>query len=213
VLSSQATRSAGQSQGTGGCYGRATMQDWHQGPWPRADDFVSALDRWAASQRTASAAASRARERSLREQAATLATWTGILVDLAEQGAPVTAVVANQHRRGRIVGVGRDFFVLDAHPGRTALVRADAVASLWPEGAGAPLPAGSRGGAIDLTLLMALALLAEQRSPVCLATTAGLETAGDLLAAGEDILTLRTDSSRRRLAYVPLQAVAWCELR
>jgi hypothetical protein len=189
------------------------MQDWHQGKQPRGDDLVAALDRWAASQRTASAAASRARERSLREQAATLATWTGVLVDLAELGAPVTAVVANQHRRGRIVGVGRDFFVLDAHPGRTALVRSDAVASLWPEAAAAPLPAGSRGGPIDLSLMTALALLAEERSPVCLATAAGLETAGDLLAAGDDVLTVRTDSSQRRLAYVPLHAVAWCELR
>jgi hypothetical protein len=189
------------------------MPDWHQEQRPRGEDLVASLDRWAASQRTASAAASRARERSLREQAATLATWTGILVDLAEQGAPVTVVVANQHHRGRIVGVGRDFFVLDAHPGRSALVRSDAVVSISPEGAAAPLPAGARGGAIDLSLMTALALLAEERSPVCLATTTGLETAGDLLAAGEDVLTVRTDSPRRRLAYLPLRAVAWCELR
>jgi hypothetical protein len=188
------------------------MHDRRQGQPARGDDFVAALDRWAAAQRAAAGAASRARERSLREQAATQARWTGILVDLAEQGAQVTAVVANRHRRGRIVGVGRDFFVLEAHPGRTGLARSDAVASLWPEH-GAALPGGTRGAAIDLSLVMALALVAEERSPVCLVTPAGLETSGDLVAVGEDVLTVRTEPPGRRLAYVPLGAVAWCELR
>jgi hypothetical protein len=179
----------------------------------RGDELVAALDRWAATQRAAAAAAGRARERSLREQAATLATWTGVLVDLAERGAPVTAVVANQRRRGRVVGVGRDFFVLDARPGRTGLARSDAVVSLWPNLAPAGPPAGARGGPIDLSLMMALALLAEERSPVCVTAATGFETTGDLIAAGEDVLTVRTESSTRRLAYVPLRSVAWCELR
>jgi hypothetical protein len=61
--------------------------------------------------------------------------------------------------------------------------------------------------------MMALALLAEERSPVSLTTTAGIETTGDLVAAGEDVLTVRTDSSRRRVAYIPLRALTWCELR
>jgi hypothetical protein len=196
------------------------MQEWHDGQ--RGDELVAALDRWAAAQRVASAAAGRARERSLREQAATLATWTGILVDLAEKRAPVTVVLANQRRRGRLVGVGSDFFVLDASPARTALGRSDAVTSLWPEDAAASLPAGGRMATIDLSLMMALALLAEERSPIRLTTTTGLEIAGALLAAGEDVLTVRTDSSAisatsatsaRRSAYLPLSAVAWCELR
>jgi hypothetical protein len=188
------------------------MQERHHEQPARGDDFLAALDRWAATQRAAAGAASRARERSLREQAAMQATWTGILVDLAEQGAPVTAVLANRPRRGRIVGVGRDFFVLEVHPGRSGLARSDAVASLWPEHGVAP-PGGMRGGAIDLSLLMALALVAEERHPVCLVTSAGLETSGELVAAGEDVLTVRTEPPGRRLAYVPLGAVAWCELR
>jgi hypothetical protein len=60
---------------------------------------------------------------------------------------------------------------------------------------------------------MALALLAEERNPVCVTTAAGVETTGELVAAGEDVLTLRIDASRRRVAYIPLSAVAWCELR
>ena len=44
--------------------------------------------------------------RSLHEQATASATWTGILVDLAEQAALVTAVVAGRRRHGRVAGIG-----------------------------------------------------------------------------------------------------------
>ena len=175
---------------------------------------MAAFATWAAQQRAESAAAGRARERSLREQAAATATWIGILVDLAEQGTRVTTLVAGQRRSGRIVGVGRDFLVLDPRYGHTTLICLDAVSTLWSDPtAAAVAPAGSRGGAIDLSLLSALALLAEQRSPVSLTMGAGLETAGDLVAVGEDVLTIRTEPPSRRLAYVPISAVALCDLR
>jgi hypothetical protein len=180
------------------------------------DELVAAFARWAAEQRTVSAAGSRSRERSLREQAAASATWAGTLVDLAERGAPVTAVIGQDRRSGRIVGVGQDFFVLDTRSGRHVLVVLGAVDALWPDQTASPLPAGpagDRGGAIDLTMMMALALLAEERAPICLTTTSGIDTAGDLLAAGEDVLTVRTEAPNRRLAHVPFSAVAICELR
>jgi hypothetical protein len=107
--------------------------------WQRGDELVAAFTTWAAEQRAESAAAGRARERSLREQAAASATWVGILVDLAEQGTRVTALVAGQRRSGRIAGVGRDFLVLDPRYGHTALIRLDAVLTLWPSN-GLPSP-------------------------------------------------------------------------
>jgi hypothetical protein len=177
------------------------------------DELVAAFARWAADQRAVSAAGSRARERSLREQAAASATWVGTLVDLAERSASVTAVTGQQRRSGRIVGVGRDFFVLDTRSGRSDLVVLGAVDALWPDQTATQLPAGDRGGAIDLSLMMALARLAEERAPICLTTTSGIETAGDLVAAGEDVLTVRTEAPNRRLAHVPFSAVAVCELR
>jgi hypothetical protein len=179
----------------------------------RGDELVAAFARWAADQRAVSAAGSRSRERSLREQAAASATWAGTLVDLAERGAPVTAVVGHQRRSGRIVGVGRDFFVLDTRSIRSALIVLSAVDAVWPDQTASPLPASDRNGAIDLTLMMALALLAEERAPVCLITTSGTESAGNLLAAGEDVLTVRTEAPNRRLVHVPFSAVAVCELR
>jgi hypothetical protein len=183
-------------------------------PGPGADELVAAFARWAADQRAATAASDRSRERSLREQAGASATWLGVLVDLAEQATAVTAVAAGQRRRGRIVGVGRDFCVLESDHGRTALVLLRAISEVRPDsGATGGLPAGDRDAAIDLSLIMALALLAEDRHPVGLVTGAGIESTGVLVAAGEDVITLRIDPLGRRLAYVPLSAVAICELR
>jgi hypothetical protein len=181
---------------------------------PGADELVAAFVRWAADQRVAAAASERSRERSLRDQAGASATWAGILVDLAEQATIVTAVVAGRSRRGRIVGVGRDFCVLESEQGRTALVLLEAISELRPESdAGRGVPAGDREAAIDLPLSTALALLAEDRHPVATFTGAGFPSTGVLLAAGQDVLTLRADPPGRRLVYVPLSAVALCELR
>src|SRR5262245_29998194 len=121
------------------------------------DDLVAAFARWAGDQRAASAVASRARERSLREQAAAAATWAGVVVDLAEQHASVTVSAAGQKRGGRVVGAGRDFFVLDgARHSRITLVALNAVGAIWPDHVAAALPAGARRGAIEMTLMMAL---------------------------------------------------------
>jgi hypothetical protein len=181
--------------------------------WERTDELVAAFGRWAAAQRTESAATSRARERSLREQAAASATWIGTLVDLAEHRTEVTVAVNQKRRRGRLVGVGRDFCVLDhAGQGQTDLVALGAVSALWPDPAATPFASGARDGTIDLTLSMAFALLVEQRARIRLVTRTGDETAGDLITAGEDLLTVRTEPPTRRLVYVPLGAVAICEL-
>ena len=97
------------------------------------DELVAAFVRWAADQRAATAAADRARARSLRDQATAAATWAGLLVDLAERLASVTTVVAGQQRSGRLVGVGRDFCVLQSDHGRTALIAVGEIAQLWPD--------------------------------------------------------------------------------
>jgi hypothetical protein len=181
---------------------------------PGGEELVAAFTRWAADERSAAAAANRSRTRSLQEQAASSATWAGILLDLAEQGTPVSVVVAGRRRSGRIACVGRDFCVIDSGPGQTALIRVAAMEELRPDSdsvAGAP--AGDRESALDLSLVTVLSLLAEDRSSVGLVTSAGLETTGHLIAAGEDVLTVRTDPPTRRLVYVPLGAVAVCELR
>ena len=53
------------------------------------DDLLARLDRWVSDARSDEAAAARARERWLKQAADESATFSGVLFDLAERGAPV----------------------------------------------------------------------------------------------------------------------------
>lgn len=195
------------------------------------EELVAQFTRWAAAQRAAEAVDRRTRERSLRDQAVGSATWTGLVVDLAERSAPVVMMVGAHRRRGRLVGVGQGFCVLEQPNGRPALVALGAIAALAPDQAGpsaAGAPSGNREPELRLSLAAALAALAEERSPVVVVLAGGHQESGQLIAAGEDVLTLRTDGAAgtsggggagvagvaaRRLVHVPVRAVLVCELR
>lgn len=173
------------------------------------DDLVRSLAGWAAEQRVIEAAAGRARERSLREQAGAAATFAGVLVDLAERGADVIVGSAGGRRSGRLVGVGRDFCVLEQRIGRPAIVATAAITSVRAAPA-SESPAGDRAPALELSLAAALGALADDRAPVGLYLDAGETVDGELIAAGQDVVTVR---SAARVVYVPLRAVMVCELR
>lgn len=179
-----------------------------------AEELLSAFSRWAAEERVTLAAAERARVRSLKVQSARSATWVGLLVDLAERNAAVSVTADGARLTGRIVGVARDFFVLEPAGGRPVLVTtgwATSVSAAPQEPAAGPV-GGDRRPALDLSLLSALDVLAEERSPVSI--RAGTTTfEGDLLSVGEDVLTLRSTAARRRMIHLPAYAVVWCELR
>jgi hypothetical protein len=180
------------------------------------EELVAQFARWAAGQRATDAVKRRTRERSLRDQVVGSATWAGLVVDLAEQSAPVSVTVGGQRLRGRLVGVGRDFCVLDQPSGRAALIALSALTLLAPEetpSSGVGAPGGSRAPGLQMTLAAALAALAEERSPLGLVLAGGHQVEGVLIGAGEDVLTLRTDGRGRRLAHVPLAAVWICEVR
>jgi hypothetical protein len=206
---------------------------------PSGEELIAAFADWAASQRIRAAAANRARERSLRDQAAAQATWSGLLLELAERRAGVTAAVGGRRWQGRLVGVGRDFCVLETRAGRFALIPFRAISVLWPEPLGPAIgattgpaseaatgpaigattgpaigaPASTRRPALDLSLPAALSMLVDDRYPVTVVTTSGLETAGLLVGLGDDVLTIQADPPARSLAYVPLHALSLCELR
>jgi hypothetical protein len=150
----------------------------------------------------------------LRVQSARSATWVGLLVDLAERNAAVSVTAGGTRLTGCVIGVGRDFFVLEPAAGRPVLVStgaATSVSALPEEPANSPA-AGDRRPALDLSLLSAFDALAEERAPV--AVCAGDTTfEGELVSVGEDVITLRSMSAQRRLVHLPSAAVAWCELR
>lgn len=192
------------------------------------DGLLAELARWSAHDKAARAASERSRTRSLVQQSAAAATWTGVLVDLAEGQTEVTVWLgAGAKLAGCLVGVGRDFVVLERGAGGRAgggpvLVRSDAVAALVPTpspGAIRRGPGGERPAPLELTLAGALDALAGEEAPVTV--RAGTDAiAGSLVASGEDVLTLRPGgvgaaggAGAGRLVYVPVRAVTWVELR
>lgn len=179
----------------------------------RSDDLLGQLARWAAADRTARAASERARTRSLIGQASSVATWDGLLVDLAEAGAEVAVTAGGLRMAGRVVGVGRDFAILERRPGRPALVHTGGITSLSPSSPDAPRhPGGRRPPPLGLTLAAALDALAGEETPVLIRSGPDASN-GDLVACGEDVVTLRGNGPGRRPVYIPLAGITVVELR
>ena len=175
--------------------------------------MVAAFTRWAGAERAGLAAAARTRERWLREQVAASATWLGTLVDLTERREDVTLAVGAARFVGRVVGVGRDFCVMDQPGSRPALLRVGSISAAWPASAPTrPVP-GDGTPPIDLSMNAAVASLADERTPVRLVLDGGVEVEGELVGAGEDVVTLRLPGVIRRQVYVRFDAIGACELR
>jgi hypothetical protein len=187
------------------------------------DRLWEALAGWAADARADEAARARAREGWLRRQAETEATFTGLLVDLAERHAEVVLdLAAGEHvARGWLRAVGRDVVVLATRAGRPCLVATTAIVGVRAVAeSGLPAASGDRNAPLTIGLADALGLLAGERAPVQLVLAPGGRTVtGVLLAAGVDVVTVQPAGARpgsRRTApaavAVPLAAVALCQL-
>ena len=203
-------------QGDGsGVEGEPSESDTPPGDLGRvADELVAQFARWSAAERSSGAARSRSLEKSMRDQAVASATWAGSLVDLAESHSRVAVCVGTGRLSGTLEAVGPDFCVLLRPGPRPVLVRLDRITSLRLDpAAGHRLPGGSRFPALELSLVAALSLLAEERWPVNLVLAGGDQVAGDLVAVGEDVLTVREQDGPRRSVLVPLVALDYCELR
>lgn len=176
------------------------------------DRLVASFERWAASERAAEHAAARARTAWLARQSASSATWTGVLLDLAEQGAPVVVTLGPIRLTGRLVGLGRDFCVLEQPNQRPTVIALAALTTVAPAG-GKSGPGGQRSPSLSLGFSSVLEALMEDRAPLVVHPWAGPAIDGELIAVGEDMLTVRTTEPPRRPIHVPLGAVAYCELR
>ena len=157
----------------------------------QSDPFVELLDRARADQ----AIAERARERSLREQAAEGATFAGVLVDLAEHAAPVTLrTVAGRTHRATVAAVGADVVMLRTAAGEDVLVRLGAVATVRARPGGRLHAAGRDRKPRGARLLEVLSTLAPERPRVSVVTTGSVDPVrGDLVAVGTDVVTLRLE--------------------
>ena len=172
-------------------------------------DLAERLAAFVAHARADSAAAARSREGFLRRTAPEDATFTGVLLDLAERGEPVLVAGAGGRRhRGVVRAVGADFVALRTPEGRHILLAHRGIASLRPEGR-ATEATGDRPLELPLGLAEALAVVAEDRPRVLVVTVAGDEgLAGELGAVGRDVLTVRLDGTDRPAVYVPTANLA-----
>lgn len=152
------------------------------------------------------AAVDQRRQRRLQlEVAAADATFRAALADLADAGADV-AVVSRSGRRytGRIAGVWRGVVVLRRR-GSTVLLRQVAAVS-GPE---LPVPTSTRAPD-HRTLAEELALVGTPGTSVEL-VAAGAAWAGEVLAVGADVVTVRLPGAE--VAYVSTEAVDDAVLR
>lgn len=169
------------------------------------DGLVAELTRYLAEQRVDAAAASRARERWLRQAAGEEAQVAGVLLDLAERADAVMVQGAGSRtHRGRVAGVGEDFAALRTGAG-DVLLAFDALVAIRPEGP--PLRDPSRAQTLDLSLAEALSAMAGDRPRVLVVSRDGTGLAGTLDAVGRDVLTLRTTTAAG-VVYVPIASVA-----
>lgn len=174
------------------------------------DDFRRALDHLVADTLAEDAARDRSQERVLRTVAASEATFLGIALDLAEQATPVVARIASgRTHQGTVVAVGRDFLVLRDGPKAPVFLAAAAVSSLrprpgWSEGGE---PAGARAAPLAVSLATLLAGLAGDRPRVSVVTAGDDPVAGELRAAGLDVLTIRLDGDGRPVVHVQVTAL------
>lgn len=167
------------------------------------DRLLDDLARWAGDRRADDEARSRAEEAWLRRQAEEEARFTGLVLDLAEQGATVTlTTTAGRRHHGTIKAVADDFLVLEAEGGRPVLLPYRAVATLRTN---ARTEGAVRRATLGARLVHVLASLAAERPRVIVAV--GTETlTGELRSVGKDVLALRLDEASA--VHVRLDAVS-----
>ena len=183
------------------------------GPFP-VDDLLSHLGAWRALQSVSDAAAGRARTRELLAQSASVGTWEGLLVDIAEGSAPIVATAGAFEVSGKLVGVAKDFVTVEASNGRPALLRIEALTSIRQVARGAQdrrgRSAGSRTATPEVSFATVLDLLCSERAPVAIITSSAT-IRGVLDSVGEDVITVR-GSILGPTTHIRLGAVIACEI-
>jgi hypothetical protein len=170
--------------------------------------FTQRLEQWVADARIDAAADQRARERWLQSAAEHDATFSGVLLDLAERRASVTIqTTAGRRHHGTIEAIGADFVVLHKPAGADVLLALRSVTSA--RAGAAPVATGERVVTTELRLVEALAELATDRERVLLvAQTADDAVVGELRSVGIDVATVRADGDPPAPVYVRTEAIS-----
>ena len=172
------------------------------------DDALHELNRWVAETQVDDAIELRRRSAWLRRQADEESTMTGVLVDLAEHGRPVTLHLGNGRRhRGTIAAVGHDVVELRSSVGERVVVALDALDSVRPQTDAAPVPGdGPVPTGVDAGRARWRRLADAARAGADRRAATARRRAARSSAMGRDVLTVALDGGG--LAYVSLAAVA-----
>lgn len=163
------------------------------------------MERWLADVRADEARLARRREEWLLAQQQESATFSGHLVDLADQHIDVAIDTAARRLTGAIAGVGLDLIVLRDH-GRWSLVPLHAIDATRYVGASTPAT-GERRAPLDTTLGEALLELANERIRASFTLRSGDRLAGIVEAVGIDVVSVRVDSQPSTVAVLRMEAI------
>ena len=169
------------------------------------DDPLAGLSSWLADYQVDEAAAARARQRSLEQQAAQESSIAGVLLDLAERGRPVTIKTAGgQVCYGQIVAVGADFvFVRDENEGEL-LIPTTAIATIGTAATDRPVTGDRPLSSVVLADTLD-ELVADQAH---VAVSVGDECVSGLLqTAGADVIAVAVDEARRDRIHIATAAI------
>ncbi|HYD08822.1 MAG TPA: hypothetical protein VEA78_01865 [Acidimicrobiales bacterium] len=174
----------------------------------RLDDLLDAA-------RADAGAAARESTRWLERQAHESATFLGTLLDLAEHGHVVSLACAGGRRiDGAIRALGRDVVVVHDRTGDSVVVAIGAIALVRPAPDARTVAASSdRVPALDAGFGELLGRLVGERPEVALSLVTGDVVTGDLVAVGDDVLTVRLAAADGGLVYVSTSSVASARLR
>jgi hypothetical protein len=176
----------------------------------QADALLNAFARWSAEMRVRAETTGRSRQRWLHQQASESATFAGTLLDLAERRSQVSVLSPGRRFSGRLVGVGANLCVLE-EPTRVTVVTLSQVIAVQPHLdapiRGLSVATGNRPVALEMTFSQALAAMASDLAPIRLALSGTETLVGDLVAAGEDVVTLRVRGNPPRSTFIPIAGV------
>ena len=171
-------------------------------------DQLDGIRQWVADAAAKETAESKARARSLLQQATEDATFVGTLVDLAERESDLIIVTTEDTAVvGRIAAVGDDFVAVAVRNGRTSFVPTVSIAAVRAQpGTRNVVVAGERGAPLRARLAAVVTELAAERVRVHV-TAARHAVVGELRASGDDVLVVMADGDPPVPTYIPFDSL------
>lgn len=177
----------------------------------RALDDAGALREWSAEVRIDDARSSRTRQRWHEQLASETSTLAGLLVDLYESSTParIATTVGREHA-GYISALGSNFVEVASADRPNVLIQTSLIASV--QLTGTPRQIGAVGGRPlpeRPAFAGALAELAANRAKVRLvAQHDGVVRSGELVAAGDGIVTLQLDTPANQTLIITINNIS-----